>query len=152
MLSLIILVTLLLDQGSKAIVQMMMYHGESIPVLPPVFYLTYIHNPGAAFGLLAYQTPLFIAVAVLLTMGVLLGYQKLSRERYLLRCGLLLILGGTLGNLTDRLRHGYVVDFIDFRVFPVFNLADTAIVAGACLLVWELFKNEDKQQKKESEL
>lgn len=144
---LILLITVLLDQGSKAMVQMMMYHGESIAVLPPFFYLTYILNPGAAFGLLAYQTPLFVTVAVLLALGVLLGYKRLPRERYTLRCGLSLILGGALGNLADRLRHGFVVDFIDFRVFPVFNLADTAIVAGACFLVWELIKNDDKQQK-----
>lgn len=147
MLFLILFITLLLDQGSKAMVQMMMYHGESIPVMPPVLYLTYILNPGAAFGLLAYQTPLFITVTVLLTLGVLLSYKKLPRERYLLRCGLALILGGALGNLADRLRYGFVVDFIDFRVFPVFNLADTAIVAGACLLVWDLLKSEDKEPK-----
>ncbi|OPX84684.1 MAG: Lipoprotein signal peptidase [Pelotomaculum sp. PtaB.Bin104] len=148
---LIIFLTLFLDQVSKALIQMMMYHGESIPVLQPVFYLTYILNPGAAFGLLAYQTPLFIAVAILLTVGVLFVYRQLPRDRYLLRSGLALILGGALGNLTDRVRHGFVVDFLDFRIWPVFNLADMAIVAGACLLVWELLKGDEKQQRNESE-
>lgn len=147
----IALLTFLLDQGSKTLIQMMMYHGESIPIAPPIFYLTYILNPGAAFGLLAYQTPLFVAVTVLLITVLLFSYNKLSRERYLLRYGLALILGGALGNLSDRLRYGFVVDFLDFRIWPVFNLADMAIVAGACFLVWELLKSEEKQQENESE-
>jgi signal peptidase II len=145
----IIFLTLILDQTSKAMVQMLMYHGESIPVAPPVFYLTYILNPGAAFGLLAYQTPFFITVTVILAAGVLLGYNKLPQKRYLLRCGLGLIVGGALGNLVDRLRYGFVVDFLDFRVWPVFNLADTAIVVGACLLVWDLFSSGNEKPEKE---
>lgn len=145
----IIVLSLLLDQASKAMVQMLMYHGESIPVVPPVFYLTYILNPGAAFGLLAHQTSFFIAVTVILATGVLLGYKKLPRERYLLRYGLGLVVGGALGNLIDRLRHGFVVDFLDFRIWPVFNLADMAIVTGACLLVWELFHSSDERPERE---
>ncbi|OPY57200.1 MAG: Lipoprotein signal peptidase [Pelotomaculum sp. PtaU1.Bin035] len=145
----IIFGTLLLDQASKAVVQMLMYHGESIPVAPPVFYLTYILNPGAAFGILAHRTPIFITVTILLAAGVLLGYKKLPPERRLLRYGLGLVVGGALGNLADRLRCGFVVDFLDFRVWPVFNLADIAIVTGACFLVWELLKNNDKKPEKE---
>jgi len=144
----IILATFLVDQSSKAAVQMLMYLGESIPVAPPVFYLTYIMNPGAAFGLLAHQTSLFVTVTVLLVAGVLLGYRKLPPGRNLLRHGLGLVLGGALGNLADRLRYGRVVDFLDFRVWPVFNLADTAIVIGACFLVWELLKDIEKKPKK----
>ncbi|MCL6635212.1 MAG: signal peptidase II [Peptococcaceae bacterium] len=143
--------TFLVDQASKAAVQMLMYHGESIPVVPPVFYLTFIMNPGAAFGLLAYQTNLFVTVTVLLVAGVLLGYKKIPPGRPLLRNGLGLVVGGALGNLADRLRYGLVVDFLDFRVWPVFNLADTAIVTGACLLVWALLKDVDKKPEKESE-
>lgn len=145
---LIILAAFLVDQSSKAAVQILMYLGESIPVAPPVFYLTYIMNPGAAFGLLAYQTSLFVTVTVLLVAGVLLGYRKLPPGRNLLRYGLGLVLGGALGNLADRLRYGQVVDFLDFRVWPVFNLADTAIVIGACFLVWELLKDIEKKPKK----
>lgn len=141
----------MVDQASKAAVQMLMYQGESIPVAPPVFYLTYIMNPGAAFGLLAHQTSLFVTVTVLLVAGVLLGYRKLPPGRRLLRYGLGLVVGGALGNLADRLRYGRVVDFLDFRVWPVFNLADTAIVIGACFLVWELLKDTEKKPKKESE-
>lgn len=141
----IIAFVFLVDQLSKAVVQMLMYLGESIPVLPPVFYLTYIMNPGAAFGLLAYQTHLFVGVTVLLVAGVLLGYRRLPPDRPLMRYGLALVVGGALGNLVDRLRFGRVVDFLDFRVWPVFNLADTAIVIGAGLLVWELLRDTGKK-------
>jgi signal peptidase II len=67
--------------------------------------------------------------------------------RTALKSGLALVLGGALGNLADRLRHGGVVDFLDFRVWPVFNLADTAIFIGACLLAWELLKDGSKSDK-----
>lgn len=140
----IITAVLLIDQGSKAVVQILMYLGESIPVLPPVFYLTYIMNPGAAFGILPNQKVLFITTGILLITGVLVGYRKLPPEKKLLRFSLGLVLGGALGNLLDRLRFGRVVDFLDFRVWPVFNLADTAIFIGVCLLAWELLKDGSK--------
>ena len=140
---------LLVDQGTKAVVRMLMYQGESIPVLPSVFHLTYIMNPGAAFGILPNQNVLFITTAVLLITGVLAGYRKLSPGRKILRIGLALVLGGALGNLLDRLRFGKVVDFLDFRIWPVFNLADTAIFIGVCLLAWELLKHSGKSDKGE---
>jgi len=128
-----------------------MYQGESIPVLPPVFYLTYILNPGAAFGILADQKILFIVIAVLAIGGVLIGYRQLPPGRILLQLGLGLAVGGAVGNLADRLRYGQVVDFLDFRVWPVFNLADTAIVIGAGLLAWELLRRPDDRPDKERE-
>lgn len=146
----VILATFIMDQVSKAAVQSLMFLGESIPVAPPFFYLTYIMNPGAAFGLLADQTPLFITVGVLLAIGVLVVYRKIPPEKILIRYGLGFILGGALGNLADRLRYGRVVDFLDFRVWPVFNLADTAIFIGVCLLVRELLKDGDWKSEKDS--
>lgn len=148
-----ILATFLLDQVSKAAVQLWMYQGESIPVAPHFFHLTYILNPGAAFGLMAYQTPLLVTVTVIMLAGVIVGYRRIRGGSPLLRYGLSLIVGGALGNLADRLRYGQVVDFLDFRVWPVFNLADTAIVIGACLLVLELVKDRPKKEpEKESGL
>lgn len=147
----IVALTLFLDQVSKAIVQMLMYHGESIPVIPHIFNITYILNPGAAFGLLAHQTTLFVTVTLLLVMGVALGYRKLPLERPRLRYGLGLVIGGALGNLVDRLRYGSVVDFLDFRVWPIFNLADTAIFMGACLLIWDMFKEQKPKEEQAAE-
>ncbi|MDD2552992.1 MAG: signal peptidase II [Desulfotomaculaceae bacterium] len=143
----IIMAVLLADQGAKAAVRLLMYQGESIPVLPSVFHLTYIMNPGAAFGILPNQNVLFIITAVLLIIGALAGYRKLPAGRNILRIGLALVLGGALGNLLDRLRFGKVVDFLDFRIWPVFNLADTAIFIGVCLLAWELLKDSGKSDK-----
>jgi signal peptidase II len=143
--------TFLLDQTTKTVVQFLMYQGESIPVLPPVFYLTYIMNPGAAFGFLAYQTHVFIIISVVLIAGMLLGYRKLPPGRGLLRTGMGMIVGGALGNLADRLRYGLVVDFLDFRVWPVFNVADTAIVIGTGFLIWEILMDKGPKEKQESE-
>lgn len=143
----IIIAVLLVDQGTKAAVQMLMYLGESIPVLPPFFYLTYIMNPGAAFGILPDQKVLFITTGLLLVIGVLAGYKKLPPGKKILRIGLALVLGGALGNLVDRLRFGMVVDFLDFRVWPVFNLADSAIFIGVCFLAWELLRESSKAKE-----
>lgn len=126
---------------------MLMYQGESIPVLPSVFHLTYIMNPGAAFGILPNQNVLFFTTGLLLIIGALVVYRKMPAEKKILRIGLALVLGGALGNLTDRLRFGKVIDFLDFRVWPVFNLADTAIFIGFCLLAWELLKDGVKSDE-----
>ncbi|MCL6635880.1 MAG: signal peptidase II [Peptococcaceae bacterium] len=143
----------LLDQASKLAVQAAMYHGESIPVAPPVFFITYVLNPGAAFGLLANQNTLFISVSVILVLGVLVAYKRVASSRAMVKAALGLVVGGALGNLVDRLRFGMVVDFLDFRVWPVFNLADSAIVVGAVLLAWEILKNADGGgRKKEPKL
>jgi signal peptidase II len=146
----LIIAVLLIDQGSKAAVQILMYQGESIPVLPSFFYLTYIMNPGAAFGILPNQKVLFIITGLLLVIGVLAFYSKLPPGKKILRIGLGLVLGGALGNLVDRLRFGRVVDFLDFRVWPVFNLADTAIFLGVCLLAWELLKDGKNNEGSEN--
>lgn len=139
---LVALATLVLDQASKELVQRLMWEGESITIIPHVFHLTYIRNPGAAFGLLAHQTAFFIGVALVVVGVVVVGYRRIPEGRRLLRFSLGLVAGGALGNLIDRLRFGLVVDFLDFRVWPVFNLADTAIVIGACLLVLEIWRSD----------
>lgn len=143
----IIMAVLLVDQGTKAAVRILMYQGESIPVLPSVFHLTYIMNPGAAFGILPNQNVLFITTGLLLIAGALVVYRKLPAEKTVLKIGLAMVLGGSLGNMADRLRLGKVVDFLDFRVWPVFNLADTAILIGVFLLAWELLKDGGRSDR-----
>jgi signal peptidase II len=106
-------------------------------------------NPGAAFGILPNQNVLFITTGLLLVIGALAIYRKLPPAKKILRIGLGLVLGGALGNLVDRLRFGKVVDFLDFRVWPVFNLADTAIFIGVCLLAWELLKESGETNEGE---
>jgi signal peptidase II len=134
----IALLVLLADQAAKLLVVRLMTLGQSIPVIRDVFYLTYVHNPGGAFGILAYRTWFFVVVALAVTALILVFFRRIRPVNSWLTVALAMQLGGTLGNLLDRLRQGYVIDFLDFRFWPVFNLADTSIVVGVFLLLWQL--------------
>ena len=124
------LLVLFFDQLTKFWVQNSMLPRDSIPLIPGVFHLTYVQNTGAAFGFLRGKTLFFIVVAVLVLGFIIFLAPRLSREKPLLGLVFGLLLGGALGNLIDRIRFGYVIDFLDFRVWPVFNIADMAIVVG----------------------
>lgn len=129
-----------LDQGTKYLVQAEMIPGQSIPIWPGVFHLTYVENPGAAFGLLANQTGFFILVSIVVIIGVIVVYRRMARDNRWLKYGLAIQLGGAMGNLIDRIRFGHVIDFFDLRVWPVFNVADMAIVVGVAILCLELLR------------
>jgi signal peptidase II len=130
-----------LDQLSKAIVKSTMELGEVIPLIPPFLDLHYITNRGVAFGLFSAFGDVFVPVAIAIMSVIVIYYRGLVGRRLLLRTALALQLGGALGNLLDRLRYGAVVDFLDFHIdainfhWPVFNLADTAIVIGVGILL-----------------
>lgn len=144
-----IIFTMIADQASKLVIQRTMELGQSIPVIKDIFHLTYILNPGAAFGLLANRTVFFVVTTLVVVIAVIIYYIRSGQRRGALPFALGLLLGGALGNLVDRLRYGKVVDFFDFRVWPVFNLADTAIVTGAGLLVlilWSFEKNKSQDR------
>ena len=115
--------------------------GESVPLVPGVFHLTYVRNPGAAFSLFPDATLLLAALSALVSIAILLYAPRVRSQG--LRAVLGLILGGGLGNLVDRAREGGVVDFLDFRIWPVFNLADTAIVIGVLILGYHLLTGEE---------
>ncbi len=134
----------LLDQLTKEIISSVMHLGESIPVITNVFHITYIINRGAAFGMLENQQWLFIIVTVAVIAAVACCFKKLIHQDWLVRLGVALLMGGAAGNLVDRIRLSGVVDFFDFRIWPVFNVADIAIVAGVILLAYILvFKSEE---------
>lgn len=135
----------IIDQLVKHLVVSTMHLGQSLPVIKGIFHITYVLNPGAAFGMLEHQRWFFILVAL---VAVLLGaafYKKLQQESFLMRSGAGLLLGGAVGNLADRIQSGLVVDFLDFRIWPVFNIADIAICAGAGILIFDIWqrRNED---------
>lgn len=135
----------IIDQLVKHLVVSTMHLGQSLPVIKGIFHITYVLNPGAAFGMLEHQRWFFILVAL---AAVLLGaafYKKLQQESFLMRSGAELLLGGAVGNLADRIQSGLVVDFLDFRIWPVFNIADIAICAGAGILIFDIWqrRNED---------
>lgn len=128
------------DQLSKDYIRQHMFPNQSVPVLPGIFHITYVRNPGAAFGLLAYRTGFFVMVTVLVVALILFFARLLPAGRWGLKVALGLQLGGSLGNLVDRLRTAHVVDFLDFRVWPVFNLADVAIVIGALVFFYDVLR------------
>lgn len=132
--ALIALLVFAVDQFSKFWVGQIFFPGETWPLIPGIFHLTYVCNPGAAFGFLAYKTSFFITISLLVIFLIIFGGRYLETRYFLLRLALALLLGGALGNLSDRLRTGYVIDFLDFRIWPVFNLADVALVLGIFLL------------------
>lgn len=128
------------DQLSKLLIARNFVPGETLPLIPDIFHITYVRNPGAAFGIFAEHTPVFIAVSLLMAVIIILGGRFLSGRYFLIRLALALQLGGALGNLSDRLRTGSVIDFIDFRFWPVFNLADIALVIGIALLIFSMIR------------
>jgi len=139
---------LLLDQFTKYLITSRMLLGESLPIFPPVFYITYILNPGAAFGMLANRTTFFIVLSLLVIVAVLVMYRYLPKEKTLMTLAIGLVLGGALGNLIDRVRLGRVIDFLDFRVWPIFNLADSAIVIGALLIMIDIWRGDKVKQQR----
>jgi signal peptidase II len=99
-------------------------------------------NTGAAFGLFAGQRALFIAVGSLLFIVTAVYYRYIVRQGIFFQIGVSLFLGGALGNLIDRIRFGQVVDFLDFRIWPVFNIADIAICLGAGFILLFVLRSE----------
>jgi len=141
----IALLVLGIDQLSKRLVSSHLSLGEPwnpIARLGGLVSLTYVTNTGAAFGLFPDRSLFFIAIAVIVVIAILIYHRHLPDEA-LVRASLGLQLGGALGNLIDRLRYGYVIDFIDFKVWPVFNLADSAIVVGVAVLGYYLLRGRD---------
>ncbi len=138
---LIVLFVVGADQLSKYIVSALMDTGQSIPIINNLLYITYVRNPGAAFGMLPYRTAFFVVVTLVVVGFIIYYYRTLPAGFTLLRLGLALQLGGAIGNLIDRVRSTYVVDFIDVSFFPpVFNLADTAIVVGIILFLFAFWR------------
>ncbi len=147
----IIAAVAILDQVTKLLVVREMELYESIPLIPGLLNLTHIRNTGVAFGLLnsaefAYKPLVMALVALAALVGVGLYASQLPLQHRWVRAGLGLILGGAAGNLVDRTRQGYVVDFVDVYWqgwhFWAFNVADAAITVGVGLLIIDLFRPE----------
>jgi len=132
-----------LDQTTKVLLSSYLTLDESLPIVENIFHLTLVHNTGIAFGMFKNQTALFIVISIL-TIGLIAYNIVMSRKREQLhrveRLALFLILAGSIGNLFDRIRLGYVIDFLDFRVWPVFNVADSAITIGVILILLRCFR------------
>jgi signal peptidase II len=116
------------------------YPNNSFTIIPKVFDISVVFNTGAAFGVLREQTNLliYIGIVFLLVFLLLIRSEKHKDKFFFIACGL--ILGGAASNLYDRIVLGYVVDYLDFHVWPVFNLSDSCISVGIAMLLWQSFQ------------
>jgi len=127
---------------------------EPLSVMPMVNF-TLIHNTGAAFSLLneagGWQRWLFVFLALAVSLFIAYWLTQLTSDRHWFACALALILGGAVGNLWDRLTHGYVIDFIDVYYgdwhWPAFNVADSAITVGALMLLLDALKKDEEDEE-----
>ena len=133
---------LALDQLTKFVVRQTLAWHHSWPATG-FFRFTHIHNTGSAFGLFQDQNLplLFVSLVGVLVLAYI--YQSQVRPTLLLRLSIALMLGGALGNLIDRIHQGHVTDFIDVGPWPVFNIADSSIVVGLCVMAWVLIVRRD---------
>ena len=131
----------LLDQLTKFFIRKNFQLNESIPIIKNIFHFTYVTNSGSAFGLFKNLNLFFTFFAMMVIIAIFYCLQrKINEKERFLQIAVGLLLGGTIGNLVDRLSYGHVVDFIDFRIWPVFNVADSAVTTSIILLIvllWE---------------
>ncbi|MDI7245881.1 MAG: signal peptidase II [Bacillota bacterium] len=130
-----------IDQVTKVLVERAIPGGGGFAALGGAVHITHVRNPGSAFGVFG-STTVPVLVSVLVAVWWVGASLTGAVRRYgsAFEVGSALVLGGAVGNLIDRVRVGYVIDFIDFRVWPVFNLADAAITAGALLVVYAMVR------------
>ena len=141
---------LAVDQLTKLIILLKLDEDRVVPVIENVLDINIVRNTGAAFGIFKNQTLILAGISILVLILISIFYRQITNSGRIFQTGFGLIAGGTLGNLIDRLRFGYVVDFIDFHIWPVFNTADSAITIGVILLFWKIFrerKNESYSRK-----
>lgn len=143
----LIIIIVLADRGTKWLITAKMSPGDSSAVIDGVFHITYVRNHGAAFSILQGQTLLLgLLTALLIAAGLVFLFKNRDSKDRLMMCSVCMIIGGGLGNLIDRIYAGYVVDFIDFRVFPVFNFADICVTLGCALLCVSILRKDSKSE------
>ena len=158
------LFVVLFDQLSKTIIAHTLYPAESIKVLGNFFRITYILNPGGAFGTKIGSGTFYTIISVFAIFVGLYFFFKTKEEETWFRIGWALILGGAFGNLIDRFRFGEVVDFLDFDFFninipsviqldrwPVFNLADVSVTVAMAIILWQVFFHKKQNEVETTE-
>ncbi|MGB5218312.1 MAG: signal peptidase II [Smithella sp.] len=147
-------VIVFLDQLTKVAIVKNFFLHESKPVIDGLFNIVYVMNPGAAFGFLAgasetFRYIFFIGITVLVIALIIYYLVKSTLQNIIYITSLTLIFGGAVGNLIDRIRFGAVVDFLDVYIgtahWPAFNVADSAITAGAVLMIWGMITQHKKE-------
>ena len=139
---LVALLVIIFDQLTKYYVVSNFYLGESVPVIENIFHWTYILNPGAAFGMFEGSRWFFVVIAIGVLFGIWYMKDEINEGDWMMQYGAALFGGGAIGNLIDRARSGLVIDFFDFRIWPVFNVADIAICVGVAMILWKVLQTE----------
>ena len=143
-----------IDQWTKWLVVKNMEIGERIVLMDPTFALLSHRNRGAAWGMLEGQMWLFTIVTIVVVIGILYYFHKEAKGKPIFQAGLMMLLGGAIGNFIDRLWRGEVVDFVDVLIpiinydFPIFNVADAALTIGVVIIIIFVFKEERAEKKK----
>lgn len=140
----VVALSLIVDQITKFIATQNLSHHSSVAVIQNIFHFTFVQNTGVAFGIMndyGHVLRLVITVCVIVLLGVSYTFRHAPKNQ---QFAFGLIMGGALGNWIDRLRLGYVIDFLDFRVWPVFNVADSCITTGICLFIWIQLTHKSK--------
>lgn len=149
LLLIIVFLIIFLDRITKIFFVNLLSVGESLPVIPKILHMTLVHNTGMAFGLFKNQGMVFFIIPVIVLCLFVFNIYFYRKNDEMLTLSYVvafsLILGGAAGNLIDRMSYGYVIDFIDLQIWPVFNLADSAITIGAGIIVLQCFKLSKKK-------
>lgn len=143
---------LVADQATKLMIKARFELRDSVAVIGDFFRLTYIENPGMAFGIQLGSPAFFTAFASVASIIIFVYLYRIRHEKFLSRLALAIILGGALGNLIDRFAYGQVIDFLDFGIgetrWPIFNIADSSVTVGMILLLSiVLFEKEAETQQ-----
>ena len=136
----------LMDFISKSFIVRKVDLLKSVKIIPNFFYITYLQNKGAAWGIFANSTTILALISLIFFVLISNYVKKIKNMSMSVVVAFSLLLGGILGNFVDRIIHGYVIDFLDFRIFgynyPVFNLADVMIVTAIILIIYLVVKGE----------
>ena len=136
----IALIIIFIDQLTKFLIKTNFQPIQSLPLVNNIFHLTYIRNYGAGFGILQHQK-WFLVIVSLIVIGFIFYYiNRMPEKEKLLQTLTGFILGGTIGNLIDRISYDYVIDFLDFRIWPIFNFADSFVTIGIIGLIIYFWK------------
>ncbi|MBT4541085.1 signal peptidase II [Candidatus Woesearchaeota archaeon] len=135
------ILVIIIDQITKILVTSLMQLHQSIPIIPKIFHLTYISNTGTLFGLFQDANSFFLWFSIILVGLILFLYDKFNKTEAIIFS---LVIGAAIGNLIDRIVYGHVIDFLDFRIWPVFNVADVVVTCSVIFLAIYFFRKEEE--------
>jgi len=141
----ILAVIVILDQVTKYLAYVYLQPQATIPIINKFFYLTYVENRGAAFGILQDKVWFLSIITSIIILAAVYYVYKNPLMGKVTRLCIALIMAGAIGNLIDRIRLGYVIDFFDFLIWPVFNIADSSVVVGTIILAFILMFDKERK-------